>query len=173
MAYEVKVIPGNNIVLPEDLDENLKAGCDAAAQYGMNIYVCGDPGAGKSSVLGYFKSKAREYFGIDDSKVLFMSDFDFVDAIINGIRNNKIEDFRRKYMEAEMIIIDDIDRLKNKDASQRELVHILETNKLIIISGSEEANYLRLSEEIVSKIRHYTIMQIDNYSEEETLQNEY
>ena len=166
MAYRVRITPGKDIVLPEELDGALKSGCDEAARHGANIYVCGGNGCGKSSVLEYFKCKAKDYFGVDDSEILFMSDFDFVDKIIYGIRNNEIEDFRKTYSNAKLIIIDDIDRFKDKDVTQCEFRHILETNKRIIVSGTNEVDSLPLSEDIICKIKHFTIMQIDNISEE-------
>ena len=160
MAYKVSIIPGKNIVGPDDLDQNLKNGCDEVTQYGTNIYVCGAHGSGKSSVLEYFKSKSEYYFGIYESDILFMSSYELANEILN-----ELDLFESKVFASKLMIIDDVDYLDVMDLVQDELIKLMETDKTIIFSGSRDVKELKLKKEIVNKIRNYTVMKIEEYDE--------
>lgn len=166
MAYKVSIKPGRRLAKVEDLDETLKMGCEDAVKCGSNIYVYGKPGCGKSSVLEYFNLKSQELFGTDESEVLFMTDCDFIETIISGIRNGGLDDFRKKCDEAKLIIIDDIDQLVGKEATQSELRRILELEKYIILSGAYEVDYLPLIDGIRHKIIRYTQMKIEEITDD-------
>lgn len=166
MGYKVSVKSGRRLAQIEDLDEALKAGCEEAAKCGTSIYVYGRHGCGKSSVLEYFEFRSHELFGVDESEVLFMTDFDFIETVISGIRKGGIDDFRKRCDDAKLIIIDDIDRFEGKEATLSEFRRVLELDKLIILSGSKEADYLPLSNEIRHKVISYTQMRIDEVSDD-------
>lgn len=173
MAYKVNITPGKKLIDIEDLDETLKEGCQAAARCGTNIYVYGEHGCGKTSVLEYFQAKAPDLFGIDESKVLFLSDLGFVNTIISSIKENSMHLFREKCTQARLIIIDDIERFEGRETTQTELLTLMEmNNKIIIVSGSENPRSLPLNSEIINKVKYYTLMKIDEYDDNEENQND-
>ena len=161
MSHTVNIIPGKTMSQIYDLDEDLKKGCEEAVTYGNNIYVFGRHGSGKTSVLKYFYDMAPKFFGVDRSEVLFMKACDFIDKMIFSIRNGEEREFKYEIKSAQVIILDDIDRFANKDATLCEFRDILEMNKKIIISGVDDARSLPLPEMIRNKILGFTNMEID------------
>lgn len=160
MAYKVEITPGKGFIKPEDLDEDLKRSCDAVVLYDSNIYVCGRHGVGKSAVLRYFEYKAEEYFGANGSEVLMMTAHQFTENVIAAIRSGSIEEMREKLDSVKVVIIDDVDFLEGKDATQTELMRLLEPDRRIILSGTQCVYNLRLNEYMNSKLQFFTEMEI-------------
>ncbi len=163
MAYSVNIIPGRETVDIVNIDENLKAGCEEAALTGKNIYVCGDYRSGKTTVLKYFMNKAWDLFGVKESQILFLSNEQFINMVIAGIRSNDMTEFRDKLAEAKMIIIDDIQFLAGKNATQCEFMKVLEMDKVIIVSGVDESERFPLDEVVINKLKSFTVMEITKY----------
>lgn len=86
-------------------------------------------------------------------KILYVTADTFANEIINAIKdgNYKNEDFRKKYRNIDVLLIDDIQFLSNKKTGQEEFFHtfnaLRESNKQVIISSDKPPRDLPLIEE--------------------------
>ena len=68
-----------------------------------------------------------------------MSSEKFTSGVVSAIRNHDMENFKKKYQEIDILIIDDIQFLAGKEKTQEEFFHIFnslyEKNKQIILSS--------------------------------------
>ena len=135
MSYSVKITPGKaKEIKPEELDQKLKTGCEQALSIGTNIYVCGRHGCGKTAVLKYFISILPERLHIDKDEILYFKADEFVEAVIEGLRKNTLEDFRHKCDKAKVVLVDDLDRLVYKESTQCELMRMISSLFLPVLN---------------------------------------
>ncbi len=73
------------------------------------------------------------------TKVLYVSTEMFTNELITAINDNKTRSFRNKYRKVDVLLIDDIQFLQGKEATQEEFFHTFETlyqnNKQIVITS--------------------------------------
>lgn len=118
------------------------------------LFLYGDCGLGKThlmqSIGNYILQKD------DKTKVLYVSASTFSTDLINAIKFHKTEDFREKYRNLDVLLIDDIQRLINNDSLQTEFFDIFNDlynrNKQIIICSDQPPKELKsLNERIRSR----------------------
>ena len=76
-----------------------------------------------------------------NAKVLYITSEKFTNELINAIQNNTTEDFRNKYRNIDVLLIDDIQFFIGKERCQEEFFHtfndLYENKKQIIISSDK------------------------------------
>lgn len=103
------------------------------------LFIYGNSGLGKTHLMKAIGYEIHKNF---DCKVLYLSSEKFTIDLIDSIRNNNENsesEFRKKYRNVDVLLIDDIQFIAGKNATQEEFFHtfneLYNRNKQIIISS--------------------------------------
>ena len=143
------------------------AACQAVAAYPGGkynpLYLYGEVGLGKTHLLqatgnAILKQSPR-------AGVVYTTSEDFTNEVVEAIRTQKMEKLRSRYRSIDVLIIDDIQFLTNKDRTQEEFFHtfntLYEANKQIILSGDRPPKELLLEDRLKSRCERGMIADID------------
>jgi chromosomal replication initiator protein len=87
------------------------------------LLLYGAPGTGKSHVaLGLAAALRAQY----PRSVVDTTGIDFVRELTDAIETQTTEEFRRRYREARLVVIDDVTRLADSEVAQLEMLHTLD-----------------------------------------------
>src|SRR6202008_5159123 len=89
-------------------------------------------------------------------KVMYLSSELFINEFIDAIQHNNLVKFRKRYRQAELLLIDDIQFLGGKERSQEEFFHTFNTlfdgHKQIVLSSDRPASEIaNLEHRLVSR----------------------
>ncbi len=85
------------------------------------LFIWGGSGLGKTHILHAIGHRALELR--PDLRVRYVSIEEYTNEWINSIRNNRGEDFKRKYRSFDILLVDDIQFLAGKPETQIEFFH--------------------------------------------------
>ena len=116
------------------------------------IYIYGPNGVGKTHLL----MAATTFLKLCGKKVFFIRTETFTEHVVNAIRSGNMQNFRTAYRSSDILIIDDIQVLGRKNATQEEFFHTFNTlhmaKKQIIISANVTPRLLRdIADRLVSR----------------------
>lgn len=122
---------------------------ESPAQAYNPLFLYGNSGLGKTHLM-----HSIGHFILDrnpQAKVLYVTSETFTNELINSIQNNKNEEFRNKYRNIDILMIDDIQFISKKEGTQEEFFHtfnaLYESNKQIIISSDRPPKEIKTLED--------------------------
>lgn len=168
MKAEVKMAEGivSKILNPRYTLENFVVGssnrlahaaCQSvAAQPGGRynpLFLYGGVGLGKTHLLqGTGNAILRQ---APRAVVVYTTTEDFTNHVIEAIRSQKMDQFRRRYRQVDILIIDDVQFLANKERTQEEFFHtfnaLYEDRKQVILSADRPPQELQLEDRLISR----------------------
>jgi len=98
------------------------------------------------------------------STVVYTTSEDFTNQVVEAIRTQKMDQLRRRYRQVDVLIIDDIQFIANKERTQEEFFHtfntLYEAGKQIIISSDRQPDELQLEDRLVSRFERGMIADV-------------
>jgi chromosomal replication initiator protein len=118
------------------------------------LFIYGGVGLGKTHLMQaigqYVWSKKK------NAKVMYLSSELFINEFIDAIQHSTLVKFRKRYRQADLLLIDDIQFLGGKERSQEEFFHTFNTlfdgHKQIVLSSDRPASEIaNLEHRLVSR----------------------
>jgi chromosomal replication initiator protein len=118
------------------------------------LFLYGGVGLGKTHLLhaiGQFVAAQKK-----GARVAYVSSEKFTNEYIDGIQNNNLAKFRKKYRQTDVLLIDDIQFLAGKERIQEEFFHTFnalhESHKQIVLTCDRPASEIQnLEHRLVSR----------------------
>jgi chromosomal replication initiator protein len=119
------------------------------------LFIYGGSGLGKTHLLHAIGNAIQAHN--KKALVLYQTADRFVQEFINGIRFDKIDKFQKKYQLVDVLLIDDIQFISNKDTTQEAFFHIFNSlydarKQLVFSSDTFPQNINGIAERLRSRL---------------------
>jgi chromosomal replication initiator protein len=127
------------------------------------LFVYGNTGHGKTHLIQAIGNYIKTH--LKDKKIYYLTSEQFAQEYITSVQSNKVNQFKDKYRKYDVLIMDDIQFLSNKEKTQEELFHLFNSlygnNKQIVFSSDKHPNYINnLEERLKSRFNQGMIVDI-------------
>jgi chromosomal replication initiator protein len=118
------------------------------------LFLYGGVGLGKTHLLHAIGHRIRERGG--DLRLQYLTAEQFVNQLINSIRFKSTHSFRERYRSIDVLLVDDIQFLANKERTQEEFFHTFNAlytsqKQIILTSDSSPRNIPSIEERLRSR----------------------
>ena len=104
------------------------------------LFIYGPPGIGKTHLLYAIANEIRK--NNPNTNVVYIKGDQFTNELISAIQSGKNIEFRNKYREADLFLIDDIQFIAGKESTQEEFFHtfnkLYEEHKQIVMTSDRK-----------------------------------
>jgi len=126
------------------------------------LVIYGRVGVGKTHILHAIGNNSLRL----GYRVVYKSINDFSDELVRQLRKGKIDSFRDKYNEPDVLLIDDVQFLRGKERTQVELFNIFNKlhmagKQIVITSDVHPKELTDVSERLINRFTAGLIMELD------------
>ncbi len=128
------------------------------------LFIHGDTGLGKTHLM---QAVANDLVGrMPNFRVAYVSTEQFTNEYVAAIQGRTTQDFRRRYRETDLLLVDDIHFLKGKESTQEEFFHtfnaLYEAGRQIIMTSDRPPSELTgLEARLVSRFEWGMVAKVD------------
>ena len=118
------------------------------------LFLYGPPGVGKTHLLYAIANGIRK--GNPTANIVYIKGDQFTNELIDAIKNGKNIEFRNKYREADLFLVDDIQFIAGKESTQEEFFHTFnklyeEHKQIVMTSDRKPSDMLTLEDRLKSR----------------------
>ena len=125
------------------------------------LFIYGPVGLGKTHLLHAIGNKSTSL----GYKVLYVSINDFSDEMVKYIKKGNVEDFRKKYSQVDVLLLDDVQFLSGKERTQVELFRIFEhmharDKQMVLASDRHPKDLKDVSDRLISRFEGGLLIEV-------------
>ena len=118
------------------------------------LFIYGPPGVGKTHLLYAIANGIRKQK--PDANIVYIKGDQFTVELIEAIKSGKNIEFRSKYREADLFLIDDVQFIAGKESTQEEFFHTFnklyeEHKQIVMTSDRKPSDMLTLEDRLKSR----------------------
>ena len=127
------------------------------------LFIYGPPGVGKTHLLYAIANGIRKK--IPNANIVYIKGDQFTNELVDAIKNSTNIEFRSKYREADLFLIDDIQFIAGKDSTQEEFFHTFnklyeEHKQIVMTSDRKPSDMATLEDRLRTRFEWGLIMDI-------------
>ncbi len=128
------------------------------------LFIHGGVGLGKTHLLQAICQTVLQRN--PDARICYLSCDSFMNQFLDSVQNGQMSEFRHRYRHVDLLLIDDIHFLTNRERTQEEFFHTFNTlyqsSKQIVLSSDSPPNEIpQLEERLVSRFNWGLVARID------------
>ena len=113
------------------------------------FFLYGKSGLGKTHLLHAIGNKIKDYY--PDMNIIYVTSETFTSEFVDALKYGTTMDFKKKYRNAEVLLVDDIQFIERTEATQEEFFHTFNAlyalNRQIVITSDRRPSDLIMLEE--------------------------
>ena len=110
------------------------------------LFIYGPSGLGKTHLLYAIANRIQENY--PDFNIVYISSEQFTNELITALRERKNVEFRKKYRNADLLLMDDVQFIGGKTSTEEEFFHtfneLFEDRKQIVVTSDRPPNEIAL-----------------------------
>jgi len=128
------------------------------------FFIYGGSGLGKTHLMHAIGHRIREKF--PDMRLCCITSEDFANELISSIKDKNPESFRKRYRNIDILLVDDIQFLENKEHTQEEFFHTFNTlyrdhKQMVFTSDRPPQDIKKMEERLRSRFQGGMVTSID------------